>query len=357
MHNKTNQFSGSFAASDITFLLTPMALAFTDVAEKEKLLQSGQAHYSDMLSEESAPQPEQLNVFRNAVMEYADRLRSEVDALAVNISNNVSARPIVLASLVRAGAPLGVLLHRALADMGIPSVHYGISIIRDRGIDEKALEHIEAQYSPEHIVFVDGWVGKGAILGQLKEALAGRPGYEGEPRLAVLADPCHIAWLSASDEDWLIPFGILGAPVAGLISRSIYQTDTYHGCVEYTSLVACDQTQWFIEQARAAKGRADLFEKALEWHRDPARTEQCENVVKSVMERFGVAKRNYVKPGVAEATRAVMRRVPDTVLVKDMSDPDLRVLLTLCSQKGAHVIEVGELIAPYRAVTIIKKVV
>lgn len=55
----------------------------------------------------------------------------------------------------------------------------------------------------------------------------------------MLADPCGCAWLAASDDDWLIPFGIMGAPVSGLISRSVWAEEGLHGCV------VCDHLQSF----------------------------------------------------------------------------------------------------------------
>ncbi|MGE9528138.1 cysteine protease StiP domain-containing protein, partial [Escherichia coli] len=76
--------------------------------------------------------------------------------------------------LVRAGVPLGVMLHQALRDMGKTSWHYGISIIRDRGIDGAALDVIEERHGTSGIVFVDGWTGKGAITGELVRALKDR---------------------------------------------------------------------------------------------------------------------------------------------------------------------------------------
>ncbi|WP_256448519.1 cysteine protease StiP domain-containing protein, partial [Pantoea sp. GbtcB22] len=75
------------------------------------------------------------------------------------------------ASLVRAGVPLGVMLQQALCAMGHESYHYGISIIRVRGIDQAALEIIEARHGTAGIVFVDGWTGKGAITGGLVRSL------------------------------------------------------------------------------------------------------------------------------------------------------------------------------------------
>ena len=61
---------------------------------------------------------------------------------------------------------------------GCPSAHYGISIVRDRGIDPVALSMIESRHGTNGIVFVDGWTGKGAIAAELKKAINHRSGYE-----------------------------------------------------------------------------------------------------------------------------------------------------------------------------------
>ena len=46
-------FSGSYRSGDVSFLLKPLDLLdFVDIPEKEKLIQSGQRHYSEMLSPE-----------------------------------------------------------------------------------------------------------------------------------------------------------------------------------------------------------------------------------------------------------------------------------------------------------------
>ena len=231
-------FSGAYRRSDdVEFLLTPVTIAMTSVEEKEALIQSGKKHYSDMLSQEPAPTAFHLDLFEKASVTGAQRLASEVMMLAKALCKQYGDTPIVLASLVRAGVPLGVMLQRALKMMGKVSYHYGISIIRDRGIDEAALSVIERRHGTEGIVFVDGWTGKGAITNQLTASLADRAGYPAIPRLVVLADPCGCAWLSATDDDWLIPFGIMGAPVSGMISRSLYCAEGYHQCMVCDHLV------------------------------------------------------------------------------------------------------------------------
>jgi hypothetical protein len=48
-------FSGSYLASDVEFLLQKLHIPTVDVLEKERLIQTGQKHYSQMLSEEPRP--------------------------------------------------------------------------------------------------------------------------------------------------------------------------------------------------------------------------------------------------------------------------------------------------------------
>ncbi|MNP59517.1 Cysteine protease StiP precursor [compost metagenome] len=76
----------------------------------------------------------------------------------------------------------------------------------------------------------------------------------------------------------------------------------------------------------------------------------------SLATRFGITNLNRVKPGIAEATRAVLRRVPDHVLVRSRSDSDVQLLMHLTESAGVTVEEVGAALGPYRAVTIIRSV-
>ncbi len=56
-------FTGSYRAEDAIFLLKPMRLDMVDVATKERLIQSGQRHYSEMLAPERAPDPQYRALF------------------------------------------------------------------------------------------------------------------------------------------------------------------------------------------------------------------------------------------------------------------------------------------------------
>ena len=363
LSNNPAFFSGSYAPEDITFLLRRTVIALTPVALKERYLQDGRRHYSEMLSEERPPAPDHMAVYKAALREHRRRLARETLALASAIAAESRAgEPLGLVSLVRAGCPLGVLLRRALRLLGWDVRHYGVSIIRDRGIDHAALSLVERECRPENIYFVDGWTGKGAISGELSRSLAGRDGYDArQPRLAVLADLCGGSRLSASHEDWLIPFGLLGAPVAGLISRSLWADDGLHRCMVWESLREADQSRDFVDTVSAlwtpdmvAASRARPAAVS-----DAARAEcgrRSAELVRRIMREYGVDTPNRIKPGIAEATRALLRRVPDIVLVHRLNDPDVRLLLSLARRQGVRTEEVGAAIRPYKAVTIIRRI-
>ena len=51
---------------------------------------------------------------------------------------------------------------------------------------------------------------------------------------------------------------------------------------------------------------------------------------------------NRIKVGIAEATRAVMRRVPEHIFVKNKADNDVALLVSLAQQAGIEIQEVGE---------------
>ncbi|VFS47739.1 Citrate lyase beta subunit [Budvicia aquatica] len=81
-----------------------------------------------------------------------------------------------------------------------------------------------------------------------------------------------------------------------------------------------------------------------------------QDTVTSLADRYKINNLNRIKPGIAEATRAVLRRLPDHVLVRSRTDKDVSLLMYLTEKLSIPVQEVGEAIAPYRAITIIKKV-
>lgn len=229
--------SGSYLPEDVLFLLQAVELEVTGVREKERLIQSGQKHYSQMISLETAPTDIHIALYQKAMQQHALRMALHVQSLVLALNQACKGPSIALVSFVRAGLPLGVLLRRGLRDLQRDTHHYGISIVRDRGIDMIALEAVIAVHGAENIVFVDGWTGKGAICGEVRRSLRDDIRFVGRPKLVVLADPCGRAWMAASAEDWLMPSGILGATVSGLVSRSIWPAEG--GCMGAWCTTTC----------------------------------------------------------------------------------------------------------------------
>ena len=351
--------SGSYSSAEVQFLLRPMQLAPIEVAAKEALIQSGQRHYSEMISHEEPPSEEHMALYAKALTQNSVRMATDVQSLALALNERYNNSIITLVSFVRAGLPLGVLLCRALTEFGSEAYHYGISIVRDRGIDTVALEAIIKEHGSESIVFVDGWTGKGAIANEIRCSLIDDTRFPEDPRLVVLADPCGMAWLAASQEDWIIPSGILGATVSGLISRSIWPQDNgLHGCVVYDYLQEHDVTRDFIDTIERHRLQLPPQVAARPWGSEQREQLQANAlaVINGLAARFGITNYNQIKPGIAEATRAVLRRVPERVLVRNCDDQDVQLLKHLTDRAGIEIEEVGAALGPYRAVTIIRSV-
>lgn len=349
-------FSGSYNSDDVTFLLKQVTLTPTSVADKEIAIQSGRRHYSEMLSAETPPSDEYLALYRSALKRNGARLARDIASLAAALDGQSGDRPeIVLASLARAGTPIGILLARALRRRGRNVAHYSISIIRDRGIDPQALAHIAARHDPANTVFVDGWTGKGAIAGELHASLAGTVF---SPTLVVVADPAGRADLAATDDDYLIASGLLNGIVSGLVSRSILNDDVvsagdFHACVYYREHEPFDLSRAFVDEIDTLACEATPQPIDGNAVRQGALAAECDALVATLMNDTGTTDRNRIKPGIAESTRALLRRQPDRLLVRDFDDPDVAHLLHLAATKALHV---GRLPSDsrYRAVVIIK---
>ena len=357
--------TGSYAPQDVTFLLKPVQIAPTDIADKERLIQSGAAHYSEMISEERRPDVRYMEIFETARAAGVDRIAREICAMARQIAQRITQgtlpQQITLCSLVRAGVPYGVLLQRELTTLGVNSCHFGISIIRGRGLDGNAIAYILEKRDVAGILFVDGWTGKGAIAVELQKSWLDLTGRD-DAQLVVLADPGGFATLSGSQDDWLIPSGILGANISGLISRSILNRDVigtqdFHGSIPVAHLgdmdVSCayvNQITVLMGQFRGAKDTPPVQVNAAALQ---ARAKSC---VAQIASEFEVTNLNRIKPGLAEATRAVLRRRPKQVFIRALSDPDAAALIHLCRTDCIKLIEDSMLTGPYRAVTLIEKV-
>jgi len=354
-------FTGSYTHDDVQFLLKPMMMPDTPVHIKEALIQSGKKHYSQMLTHESLPPDDYLSLFYRAMTLNQDLMAEHLLLLAEGI---LATRPqgITLVSLARAGTPVGVLLKHVLKRYFNSQVeHYSISILRDVGIDQNALRHILQDHSPESLVFVDGWTGKGVIARQLAtslQAFALSDGIHIPAELYVLTDLSGWAKVAASSEDYLIPSCILNATISGLVSRSVYDkhaashTD-FHGCLYYEQFAKHDLSNYFIDTILS---RVDMIRPVFEAR--PNNHQQLQTISQQflhwVVERYGISQPNYIKPGIGEATRVLLRREAQLLLLQDLDSETTRHLRWLAESKSIPIAVFKDL--PYRAVALIKEI-
>lgn len=336
----------SYSADDVKLLLMDMTgkLQPLPPEERERLIQGGR-HYSELLPQEYEPSQEYLREYENGLKLWAKPVADAVRTVAEAIWAE-KGRSAVLVSLARAGTPAGVLIKRYIRKKyGVSLPHYSISIIIGRGIDRRAMDYILARHSAENIQFIDGWTGKGMITRTLRQALEEFPFYEygvGRDKLdrlcelAVLADPAGLCRLCGTHDDLFIPCACLNSVVSGLFSRTILGRTPipgdFHGAVYFREFKPIDRTYDFINaiESEMTYGPAEL----------PAQiTAGGYAETQEIAEHFGVGDIRLVKPGIGEATRVLLRRVPELILLRDVNSPMTRHLVELAQEKGVGVRE------------------
>jgi hypothetical protein len=357
---KTVVFSGSYAPEDCEFLLQEIDIKPISVAEKEQLLQKGDIHYSKMISNEMAPSKVYLDTFHNLINLYGDRLAAEIKLLATKI-HKAKGNSVTVVSLARAGTPIGVLLTRALKANHTRDVkHYSISIIRDRGIDNSALQYIATSgRKADSIIFVDGWTAKGVINRELKQAVAdwnSHNSYKIPDELCVISDLSGHAEYIATTDDYAIPSGVLNSTVSGLLSRTLMLDDLegFHQCVRYSHLAAYDLSNWFVDDICA---RFDKVSAAIDEISVSGQTQRQADVASFIvktMSNYNIKDINKIKPGVAESTRVMLRRVPRLLILKDTTSPDVAHLKVLANEKSITIKE--DTLMPFSAMAFIENV-
>lgn len=326
----------SFKERDVTLLLKDITgqVEPQPTKERERLIQSG-VHYCEMLPIEYVPTQGYMAVYEETLKEYAGQVAAAVGVLADKILE-VRGRDTVLVSLARAGIPVGILLkHYIQWKYGKDVPHYAISIIRGRGIDHNAMRHLLERYDPGRLLFVDGWIGKGAIYNELRRETAQYEGVSAD--IAVLADPANVTDLCGTHEDILIPSSCLNCTVSGLISRTFLREDIigehdFHGAVYYGGLEDSDLTYNFLHTIE------EHFKKE-----NHDRSEQAEGLgideVRRLAEAFAVDDIHLIKPGIGETTRVLLRRVPWKILIDERyrQDRALRHVSRLAEEKRVPV--------------------
>ena len=333
---------------DITGLVEPLG-----TKEREQRIPTG-THYCEMLPLEYKPSPGYMEAYEAALEHFGKTTALAVGRAAEKIYR-AKGKEGVLVSLARAGIPAGVLIRRYLKnkyDTELP--HYAISIIRGRGIDHNAVNYILERHKPWQIQFLDGWVGKGAIYGELKKALKDWPDID--PSLAVLSDPANLTALCGTHEDILIPSSCLNATVTGLISRTFLRSDIigehdFHGAAFYGELEQEDLTNIYLDQIE------EQFDYEASWQETgfPA---DGQEVVKNIASVYRIKDQNFIKPGIGEATRVLLRRMPWKLLISPEyeNSEELRHLVRLAAEKRVPIEPSLISLGSYKACGLIKNI-
>lgn len=330
---------------DITGLVEPLPAQV-----REARIQSG-LHYCEMLPLEYRPSETYLETYQNALKKYTAATAFAVCKLAEKLYLK-KGNSLTVVSLARAGIPIGILVKRYLKNKYKLSIdHYAISIIRGRGIDRNAVDFILQCHAPDSIQFVDGWIGKGAILTQLREALVDYPMLDAE--LGVLSDPAGLTNLCGTHEDILIPSSCLNATVTGLISRTFLREDVirpgeFHGAVYYKELEEEDLSESFLAAIESRfvydsvslAGLGDaLADSCIDDMMDLNNMNDKKSgieTVKRIAKAYGIKDMNLIKPGIGEATRVLLRRVPWKIIVNQYfaESDELNHIYQLAAEKA-----------------------
>ena len=343
------EFSGSYAAQEVSFLMRRLQLNSTPLEERERLIQCGQRHYSEMIGPEDAPSRERMRLFRECLQCNGERMATDVCLLADALAASVPAGKITVVSIARAGTPIGVLLwHRFRAvypDIFVK--HFSISVIRDRGVDYAALRKIMETHTPESLRFVDGWTGKGTIADELRSSLAN---WNEAPKslnsgLWVPLDVCGASEFASSASDYLIPSTLLGGTISGLVSRSVLMQGeddgaTLHGCVPLDGLRRYDLSRWFIlaitELMKPIPVSREIPASASGGLLRRMETLRC---LDEMLGRHGHLDRNRIKLGIGETVRVLLRRKPSQVFLNTRANPqDSEMIRRLATLRGVKVV-------------------
>jgi Phosphoribosyl transferase (PRTase)/PELOTA RNA binding domain len=341
-------FSGSYDPTDVQFLLQVQMRQTVSIAEKERLIRSGE-HYGTLLSQENPPSQVYQELFWSTLERNALQVASDVISLARYLQ---AQNKTVLVSLARGGTPVGILLKRTLALLGVQTSHYSVSIVRDHGIDFAALEFVLERHADSEIAFIDGWTGKGVIARELERSVDvfnQKFNAQLSSALHVLSDPGGFAATAATRLDYLLPSAMLNATVSGLVSRSFLSAAGFHGVMELPDLHQFDVSKQYIELFMNTIGKKLEVESEVVVHANADLQKQTVNVLESIASRYDVSL-NLVKPGVGESTRVLLRRSPKVLLVNAFTSDTVHL-----ENLAANQCEIIKTPIPYTAIAVIAK--
>lgn len=359
--NTTPLVETSFLPDDVCILARDVTSTVKErgIAERERDKQLLHKHYALDLPQETIPSEDYSRLFTQILENTHWDLAKQATHLASKLYLDIWDGPLVskykvtpvFISLLRAGTPIGVIMRRAMFELyGLKVPHFSVSIIRGIGIDTVALDIIRKSIPNPMFIFIDGWIGKGRISEELTQAMLNyQKNLDGIIPwcLAVISDPVGCADYSATTQDVTIPTACLNSTGCGLVSRSVYDPEIgsadLHGAKYYSEFEKHDRTYEMIDAVTDDIQRVSF---TLEDSPNPIGSfmpntkvakEAYPACVSELMLRYKLPSVDYVKPGIGETTRVLLRRVPDCVVVNSsLINPEEKIphIYQLCKEKA-----------------------
>jgi hypothetical protein len=379
------------------------------VEEKEELIRSG-VNYSEFISKEDVPSESMKKIFFSMLKWSKRKIATYVVKISEAIYNE-KGKDLVLVSLARAGTPYGILIKRYLKlKYNVDIKHYSISIIRGKGIDYNALKYILKNNQRGNIQFVDGWTGKGSIIGELNsniDKFNKEFNKNVDSSLAVVADPAKLCKFYGTREDIVIPSCCLNSTVSGLISRTVHNREfigemDFHGAKTLDYLRSEDLSMYFIDEisnefcselvdnyddiegvlredfegeeeiagnkvygnddeyaidnigieSKVTKSRSKYL-NGCESLMEPIEKEYARTIAEEIRQTFNVKSINNIKLSIGESARVLLRRKARLVLVRDLEDKNIAHIIELAKEKGVKVVKYNT--GSYRCMAIIEE--
>lgn len=339
-------FSGSYKKEDVQFLLNiKKDISFLSIQEKEKMIQEGH-NYGTLLNKEERPTTKYTDIYEKMKEQDNSQFLYDLYKMIQNIiKQRQTSKEIILVSLARAGTPIGILVKNILEKtQSKKCIHYSISIIKDFGLDKIALNYICQNHNYQDIVFIDGWVSKGSVLNELQNSLMNYQ-YPIKSELFVVND--LTGNVSNSINDYLIPNALLNSTISGLISRTIYEKNTFHSCYFYEEYKDIDKSQEFIDLMLKQYFSLNFENKSLQEINGISIIKERTRYINQIKKE----NKNF-KVGINETTRVALRREPEEIILKDFKDINTLHLIQLSIDNGFLITENKNL--PFAAVGIIK---
>ncbi len=349
------------------------------VDEKEELIRNG-ISYSEIISKEDIPSDEVKSIFFSMLEDSKRQIATYVAKISEEIYN-VKGKDLVLVSLARAGTPYGILMRRYLSlKYDVDIKNYSVSIIRGRGIDFNALKYILKNNYDCKIQFVDGWTGKGSIIGELKRTIDEfnkEFNEDVDNSLAVIADPARLCKIYGTREDIVLPNCCLNSTVSGLISRTVNNPnfigkEDFHGAKHLDYLAEEDLSMYFIDKISSefqdiikgnqyslveAEGEFSKVEDEIAITTEASAKLAIEGYAATIAEKirqaFQVKSINSVKLSIGESARVLLRRKARVVLVRDLEDKNVYHIIQLAKEKNVEVLKYDT--GSYRCMAIIEE--